>query len=1659
MKKLMFFLLIVSCSQVNGQYLSPTSINIGGSSDTAHNLQLSHTLGQLNTSSVITPNYQITEGFQQSVINTWIGDSLSYFEIGNIPDWDLWQNVAIEFHVMAGNLAGTKVYQIEYDSLMFSDEDILTIDSISGHFLINLTSSQMYEFPVVFSAISDSGFVSQQVMFSLNETVPPEGVVFGLEPSPELPSENDNTYITTYIHHEDASSFNHLHSTVRYVCIAGKEIIIENGHPNNIYNNYNGISDIGQLEIYAEKVVVNSQFHLPQTNVIIHARELRFEDPEGKDGLSYISTVPLTKQPTVNGNGVDGLKAGNITLHIDKFYATLAFRFILEGGQGQKSSGSSFQSGDGGDGGNLYSTLLLNSYSTVFGGSAGFIQSSASYGVPGEMGTMNRLPYKMSWLHPLALQSILRYTNDAYYFGYYEVAKDICEDYYIKIAAYQQLEEEFLELPDSQQADLIQLKQEFQRIAQQIGSNKDYYGNPAGWAPMLSFEIASSMYNQEIDKAINLYYLSYYVTHSMATLQLKQIALENTMSEQQDLLETNIDSFEDVFQEVPLMEINFQGINNEMLSVVSSLESFEQSFREEALNLILQDYYPVCSWQCGYFGWLGFDDGYGAQKALYAQLEMLLNSVIAEEPGIGFNGNLEHLYPNYNNPIGAITETFNLFEELSNQDWSSTYSVLLDSLNTIDPDNLTSLNNISEIVLNSQLLSEPILDFGNQFDNLSENVKIGLKEYLVYLDDIRSKRPEYENLANQLDVLKQAQMELYLQFIEVLSTTSQLSTDIQSGILTIDALNRDATYTDKMLDARALQYLYQIEQKAKDRLKKYHYYMAKAYEYRFLVPFDGNLNIDNITDKFLEFFAKGPLLSVTDFGTIKSLYQQELSSIAENIYTYWQNNWGGGSYRATKNYYFSEEQLEHINSGQGFDVDFQELQIFSKDKENIRIVDISVEEVSFEMLNGNINAETNMYFTHSGNSRIKKDGNIYLFKNYTSKTEFPIFWGASIQADGDISPHIIPTPSSMLASITGYSTNEELMAFAYPAGWGDFELKKIDEGDIFTINSMKIKVTYDYSPSQTANIEVIPQILISFGKDKNSPKSVINPIIPIMPVVSLSSVDLGGRKNGQGYINRAYTKTPYQNVNIEVEQKHGSYAFVDMQIESSKGKDEDETRTVKSSKETLNLGQNHRVRIRYEYLEPVLNTIEDTLYVAGVQVNDTIHIQNIGNGTLCWGATTNLNWISFVGDNWGENDTELLLQFSPNETGETRIGHILVINGESFFPFDTVWVVQENYGENTSIQINQGWSGLSSFIQPNEPLLETVFEDISDEVEMLQNMDGFYWPGQNINTLGSWDMTSGYAIKARSTTELSVSGNRNYSQTINLSSGWSMIPVLSSCEVNVNEIFSTLPWNLKIAKEVAGTKVYWPEFFINTIGNLEPGNAYYVYLLNNGYITFEDCEDFKSTVISSSSKPIEMEPWGGVQTSNNTHAIAIPQELSTNSKLLQGDILGAFAPGGSFLGYTEIQSGLSNSIMVFGKDVSAQKSAGIVDGSQMLFKVYRPETDQVFDTEVTFMEDMPNQELFATNGISALKSISLTKALESSIRVFPNPASTSINIDCGVFENIQLNIYDMYGKIVFTRQLSSGNFSMQTGETLKPGVYNFEFSNEAVNLVKRVVIK
>jgi|GEM_PF-1175816 len=399
---------------------------------------------------------------------------------------------------------------------------------------------------------------------------------------------------------------------------------------------------------------------------------------------------------------------------------------------------------------------------------------------------------------------------------------------------------------------------------------------------------------------------------------------------------------------------------------------------------------------------------------------------------------------------------------------------------------------------------------------------------------------------------------------------------------------------------------------------------------------------------------------------------------------------------------------------------------------------------------------------------------------------------------------------------------------------------------------------------------------------------------------------------------------------------------------------------------------------------------------------------------------------------------------------------------------DTIIISDQNTSFNFTLlnpvrtmQLNlpEGWSGISTPINLYDNSIENAFNDILSDLIILQNPDGdIYWPAQNINTILNWVTSDGYQIKLSNAASLTISGTRGQNKTLQLNAGWNLIPVPSECDVTIHNLFN-IP-ELVLIKEVAGWNLYWPAFGINTLGKLEAGKAYFVFMNADALITFPDCTYLKSNLNQTNNQTIPdfLKP----SKTPITHIIALPEQ--TTSTIENGSYIIASDELGKMYGVSPI-NGQNTTITLFGDDPLTENKDGFYNNENLFFKVL---TNNQSKDVVFYIEDKPidYEARFQSNGISVVSEIKFLSSniqpqqLNEKISIYPNPAKNEIIISSRNNSIITgaVFIYNSQGVLLKAIYdfLNDQKISL---EDFKSGVYILRLETGSEIITKRLIIE
>lgn len=372
------------------------------------------------------------------------------------------------------------------------------------------------------------------------------------------------------------------------------------------------------------------------------------------------------------------------------------------------------------------------------------------------------------------------------------------------------------------------------------------------------------------------------------------------------------------------------------------------------------------------------------------------------------------------------------------------------------------------------------------------------------------------------------------------------------------------------------------------------------------------------------------------------------------------------------------------------------------------------------------------------------------------------------------------------------------------------------------------------------------------------------------------------------------------------------------------------------------------------------------------------------------------------------------------------------------------------------VSIPAGWSGISSYVVPDDNSTENLFAPVIDDLIILKNLTGAYWPPY-ANTIPVWDRYQGYKVKVDQPCEVLFVGEEPEDQSVALPQGWSILSVLSSVPVSAEEVFAPLGNNVIIVKSIASSGIYWPGAGVYTMQNVLPGKAYMIAINNPDVVDFSVATTKSGAVI-----PTELPdtPWKDVLPTPNSHTVAL--QPSAMKDMETGDVIGAFSANGLCVGVTIVDSPSSAlALSVYGDDPTTAGIDGMLEGENIYFKLYSLSDDEVMDLKASFATSVPDKGNYATNGLSIINALEMeTGIVETGIlpvHIYPIPAKDRITLDPGMDRSYSYTILDLAGNIVLN-SIDCIHISTINVSTLSAGVYMIRVESQDGIYNQRVII-
>jgi hypothetical protein len=390
---------------------------------------------------------------------------------------------------------------------------------------------------------------------------------------------------------------------------------------------------------------------------------------------------------------------------------------------------------------------------------------------------------------------------------------------------------------------------------------------------------------------------------------------------------------------------------------------------------------------------------------------------------------------------------------------------------------------------------------------------------------------------------------------------------------------------------------------------------------------------------------------------------------------------------------------------------------------------------------------------------------------------------------------------------------------------------------------------------------------------------------------------------------------------------------------------------------------------------------------------------------------------------------------------------VTISDAGNCFLNETFSLVQPYLANYQILQIPAGWSMISTYINPTDPTVEVVFSPVSNQLVILKNEYGeVYVPMFQLNQIGSLQTGKGYQIYTIGMTDLLISGTPIIPEItpLTIPSGWSLIAYLRQTSGPIATMLASVFASVEVVKSGSGL-VWWPQYSVNQIGHMNPGEGYRIKLLNPETLIYPTNQLNASLKELYISEPVHFR---SLPNSGGNMLVNIPADLF-EGVVSPGDEIGIFnhegiqAGSGVYIGETMV-------LPVWADNEFTDAVDGLVSGERILLKVWDHQTGAeslliVTDWirgDGTWTED----ELAIPGGLRKIRNPLDDGSFRFSI--FPNPATGSrVNIDFTlVFDSdIQLILYNQEGKLIRTFQVAGcskgyNNIPFEVGD-LSPGQY------------------
>jgi hypothetical protein len=740
-----------------------------------------------------------------------------------------------------------------------------------------------------------------------------------------------------------------------------------------------------------------------------------------------------------------------------------------------------------------------------------------------------------AWLHPLSVRALTAYFNDAMLTGHIDKIRTLVNTY---IEATNTAASEAAALAREQNKptplDWPLLHSELTALKQRIDGPYDYFGNPAGWVPMLSFQTNLTLYKNEITSAVRIMFLAYWVeNHQDQKVKAKNV-LDVAMKSLREETQRALDDYATAQAKIARLDSQSEDIQQDIKDAQSQLEGIVKRMKQATKDNLKVEHF----WR-------------SSAKIVGGVMEL----IPVGQPVLGAFGKSITVLSDIDldSPSDSLGDLAGAWKKVGKEKLAPKFEELFKKMKAAkEKEEKDDKKAEFKKALAEEELEKEVEAHMEEQKKIKESIISGFSGFAVSEDDIeerleqvKSQSPELKKLTEDIEKLNQRKAAFYEDLVTAVQAMDVAANTILKNQMGLIQMRGDLDATLDKIDFEALQYVQGMGQRARERLLIYKYYLLKSYHYLALEPFpDMDFQAQKVFDKLATLLPESSdgMLNETQYKSLAATFEADLKVIADKIIQFYQTH--KGRQPGYFDLQLTKEQLAMLN-GKSKRVELDLLWKLNRQREDIRITSIETKAIGLAPLpteTKNVGLE----FRHDGLSRIRRGGKLFLFRSgeYRVDADSPaqqtkatrsdkVFWSTDVSYNPFASSDKLTWTNakedveteSLVRYLVGADEKSPWLSFR-PSAWTNLTI--IRSGDYGgKIEHLVLRVNHVY---YAVNDDVLSTLVVKVADDAQ-------------PLIRCNVTDVNGRADGQGSFVRTFDHTVRTRVTLTASQQYGKQAF------------------------------------------------------------------------------------------------------------------------------------------------------------------------------------------------------------------------------------------------------------------------------------------------------------------------------------------------------------------------------------------------------------------------------------------------------------------------------------------------------------------------------------